>query len=671
MKKILSLLLALCGSALLSGCALLEENYWTSEESSSSESSVSSQEDSSELEDSFVQEDSSERESDSESVEEEVSSTPDSSEKEETPPAFRYTAFTADDEDLFLLYFDLVIPFAPTNEYYVEEEYDYDYGDVIINYWTVGNTKAEFDAYRQQFSSYTFVESYEDDYGDTCYLYQKGNVVVDMCYYYDEYDKTSYIDVYVYWDYSEDDNTGGSDNEGGNTGGGSTTVDGVLTNQGAGLPKGTNGVYTVDFTKGKYVENVTDQGYYLDGCPTLGSPAVLVIPVEFSDATASSKGYSVNNIKKVFNGSAGDTDYYSVHDYYYTSSYGQLDLDITVLDSWFRPKYSSSYYKTQTMDYYGTETEIGDQMILDEALTSLAKTMDLSKFDSDGNDVIDAVVLISTLDVDSEAESNLHWAYRYWNIYADDDGYYFEYDGVTANDYLWAPYQFMHEGYDRNGNPSYSDTSVMNTYTYIHEFGHVLGADDYYDTSYTNHPLEGLDVMDSMNGDHNPYTKFNFGWLTSSRLVVADGSITLTLEDFSKNGDTIIIANNWDEELGVYQEYYVLIYYKGTGLNGGDNGYFSRDGIVVYHVNASLYVDEESGTPYYDVYNNNTDPSDEYGTEDNLIELVKSTKDTYTYGAGDTISKTTKDDQGNTLSYVFTVDSLTDATATITFTKNK
>ena len=92
---------------------------------------------------------------------------------------------------------------------------------------------------------------------------------------------------------------------------------------------------------------------------------------------------------------------------------------------------------------------------------------------------------------------------------------------------------------------------------------------------------------------------------------------------------------------------------------------------MVYHVNASLYVDEESGEPYYDVYNNNTDPSDEYGTEDNLIELVKSTKDSYTYGVGDTISKTTKDDQGNTLSYVFTVDSLTDTTATITFTKNK
>jgi M6 family metalloprotease-like protein len=326
------------------------------------------------------------------------------------------------------------------------------------------------------------------------------------------------------------------------------------------------------------------------------------------------------------------------------------------------------------MDYYGEETEIGDQMILDEALTSLAKTMDLSKFDSDGNDVIDAVVLISTLNVDSEAESNLHWAYRYWNIYGDDDGYYFEYDGVTANDYLWAPYQFMHEGYDRNGNPVYSDTSVMNTYTYIHEFGHVLGADDYYDTSYTDHPLEGLDVMDSMNGDHNPYTKFNFGWLTSSRLVVADGSVTLTLEDFSKNGDTIILANNWDEELGAYQEYYVLIYYKGTGLNGGDNGYFSRDGIVVYHVNASLYVDEESGEPCYDVYNNNTDASDEYGTEDNLIEFVKSPDDTFTYATGDDSyrsSANVKDDSGNKIAYTFTVDSLTETTATITFTKNK
>ena len=113
-----------------------------------------------------------------------------------------------------------------------------------------------------------------------------------------------------------------------------------------------------------------------------------------------------------------------------------------------------------------------------------------------------------------------------------------------------------------------------------------------------------------------------------------------------------------------------MVYYTNNGLNSGDNGYFSRDGIVVYHINSSLYKEEYNGEIYYDVYNNNTDPSDPdgYGTENNLIEFVKSANDTYTYIAGDALP-TVKDDSGNTLGYTFTVDSLTADTATITFTK--
>jgi len=274
--------------------------------------------------------------------------------------------------------------------------------------------------------------------------------------------------------------------------------------------------------------------------------------------------------------------------------------------------------------------------------------------------------MINTLDIGDE---DFNWAYRYWNTYTDSEGYYYEYDGVSANDYLWASYFFMHESYTESGEAIYTDSSVMNTYTFIHEFGHFLGADDYYDTEYVDHPMNGYDIMDSaVFGDHNAYTKINYGWITESRLVVTDGSITLTLEDFSKSGDTIIIATNWDEKLGAYQEYYVLVYYKNTGLNAGDGaGYFEKEGIVVYHVNASLYKEELDGEVYYDVYNTNTDPSGDYGTENNLIEFVKTAEGEYVYVAGDTLSEVT-DDLGNKLGYTFTVVSLTEDTATVTFT---
>jgi len=441
----------------------------------------------------------------------------------------------------------------------------------------------------------------------------------------------------------------------------------LMTNEGAGLPEDSDGVYDVDFTKGNYVQNVTEQGYYMDGCPTTGTPAVLVIPVEFSDITAASKGYTIEDLEKIFNGSVGDTSYYSLHDYYFISSYNKLDLDVTVLDSWFRPANKSSYYADATYDYYGTEMSIGDQLILDEALAYLSTVMDLSEFDSDKNGMIDAVVMVNTLDIDAEEE--FRWAYRYWNVYTDDEGYYFEYDAVSANDYIWMSYQFMFEAYDEEtGEVNYDSTNPLNPYTFIHEFGHVLGADDYYDTSYVTSPMNGLDVMDAMVGDHNPYTKFNYGWITDSRLVVTDSTVTLTLEAFEKSGDTLILASNWDESLGAYQEYYVIMYYTATGLNSGEGGYFLRDGVVVYHINSTLYAEDYGDETYYDVYNNNTDVSDESGTKDNLVEYVQSSAGNYTYAEGDTLPEVV-DDLGNTLGYTFTVDSVTADCVTITFEK--
>ena len=574
----------------------------------------------------------------------------------------RYTSFTSQEKALFNTYFGFCIPFIPNDEYYLEE-YSFDYGDYIetgLNFYTYGNTKAEFNSYLTLLSSYTLTGTEVDEYGDTWYYYEiNSTVMLDISYY--EVDGNEYvIDLYVFT-YSDSDVSGGDDGGSGDTGGGSNTDYDVITNQGAGLPSDKDGVYDVDFTDADKVKDVTDQGSYLGGCPTTGSPAVLVIPVEFTDSRASAKGYTTDKLVSAFS-MGGNTDYYSVYDYYYISSYGKLTLDITVLDYWFCPQYESSYYYSATYDYYGENIMIGDQLVLDEALAYLSKFMDLSQFDSDNNGIIDSVVLVNTLDV---GEEDFYWAYRYWNIYTDDYGYFYEYDSVSANDYIWASYQFLYQTADDNGE-IYYDEDLINTYTFIHEFAHVLGLDDYYDTEYVSDPMNGLDVMDVMQGDHNPYSKFNLGWITSSRLVVTDSSVTLTLEAFAKGGDTIIIANNWDPTLGVYQEYYVIMYYTGEGLNGGDNaGYFVRDSIVVYHVNASLYKEVYEGETYYDVYNNNTDPSSSYGTEDNLIEYVKSAAGNYTYVEGDTIPTVT-DDNGNALSYTFVVDSINGDYATIT-----
>ena len=112
----------------------------------------------------------------------------------------------------------------------------------------------------------------------------------------------------------------------------------------------------------------------------------------------------------------------------------------------------------------GISADVGDQLVLDEALDYLEDIMDLSKFDSDGNGTIDSVVLITTLDIGS---ADYYWAYRYWNIHTDENGELKKYDGVYAYDYMWASYQFLFERIDEEGYAHY-DKPAMNTYTFIH-----------------------------------------------------------------------------------------------------------------------------------------------------------------------------------------------------------
>ena len=571
--------------------------------------------------------------------------------------------FTEEEKALFKEKFGFVIPFIKNTFYYVEK-YEYyeeveDQTKIGVRFSASDNTYEEFKAYLElynQENGYEIVGETPDFKEESTYgewYFHKNDYVIEVVYL--KVGEDSRVNVFVYKLFAEDQT--------------SQAKDGIelITNEGKGLPEGENGVYEVDFTEATDVKDVMGQGSHAYGCPTTGRQLnVLVIPVEFSDSTASSKGYTTEKIETAFNGKITSGAYSSVRDYYYQSSFGKLDVQFTVLEDWFMPQYESTHYAAQTMRILGMDKEIGDQIIMEEALAYLESYMDLSQFDSDGNDKIDAVVMINTLDISSG--KNFYWAYKYTNIYGSST-----YDEVSAYDYIWAPYQFLHDTGKYSEYGKIYDENLINTYTYIHEFGHILGADDYYDTAYLGcQTLEGKDVMDATYGDHNAYTKFHYGWLTNSRLVTAEKSVTLTLEDFSKNGDTIIIANNWDAELGIYQEYYLLVYYTNNGLNAGEKaGYFDKEGVLVYHINASLQreLDLITGEYIYNVYNRNTHGSSEYGTWDNLISYVKSADGGFVYEKGDTMPTNIKDDQSNEISYTFEVVAITKNEVTITFTK--
>ena len=105
------------------------------------------------------------------------------------------TAFTAEEIALFESYMGKAIPFAPTNEYYVQDFiYDYD----TIGYYTVGNTLGDFNSYRAGLTDYSFSAKYDDELGNTWYIYKSATMALELSYCtYEEGDDAEYM-IYVY-----------------------------------------------------------------------------------------------------------------------------------------------------------------------------------------------------------------------------------------------------------------------------------------------------------------------------------------------------------------------------------------------------------------------------------------------------------------------------------------
>mgnify|MGYP003294980108 CR=1 FL=1 len=86
------------------------------------------------------------------------------------------------------------------------------------------------------------------------------------------------------------------------------------------------------------------------------------------------------------------------------------------------------------------------------------------------------------------------------------------------------------------------DEAVVIGYGTARKIGTVVGAVSKV-SGETIAETPSTNVMDAMQGDHNPYTKFNYGWLTTSKLITTKSEVTVTLDAFVNSGDTVIIAN--------------------------------------------------------------------------------------------------------------------------------
>lgn len=359
--------------------------------------------------------------------------------------------------------------------------------------------------------------------------------------------------------------------------------------------------------------------------PSKGERNVLVIPMTFSDEKKPSSKYggtTLKDINAVYNGEEGTTSFYSVKEYYEKASYGQLKLNINVVQEWC--KLDKTLQELYDM---GTETMANQSWYaIDYAANWYQeKYGDISKYDTDKDGFIDSIIVIFSHDaytkkvwpyldgMPTEAEKALSWAFTFWT-YKEEANM----EVPETNAYNWISYGYMDEG----------KTSKPDPHTYIHEFGHLLGLTDYYDYDFLPDggrysPAGKVNMQDYNIGDQDSYSKFLLDWTIPS-VVTKEEEITIDV--YESSGDCILVPTSTNYSNSPLDEYLMIELYSPTGLNYVDSlntqepRNFTNVGIKIYHVDsrlAKIHWNEETQKSTFVEWTNN--PTYEYLTKNGQV----------------------------------------------------
>lgn len=253
--------------------------------------------------------------------------------------------------------------------------------------------------------------------------------------------------------------------------------------------------------------------------PLTGSPKCLVILVEFTDLK-----FSTKDAKQAFNNMLNQEGYNkdgaigSCRDYFRACSYGKFTPQIEAFGP-FTVSHNYSFYGANS----GSSDKNVKQMIEEACELCAESGVKLADYDNDKNGILDNVFVYYAGHNEAEGASANHiWPHRSslgGGIYV---------DGIQIYDYACTS-----ELKGANG------TSMAGIGTFCHEFSHVLGLSDVYNTDNSNDYTIGTwDLM--ANGNYNgggktPPThtageRFMLGWIKPEQLKEA-GAYTLAPSD--------------------------------------------------------------------------------------------------------------------------------------------
>lgn len=406
-------------------------------------------------------------------------------------------------------------------------------------------------------------------------------------------------------------------------------------------------------------------------CPSIGNVNLLVIPVHIPGDNTYYNEEVRKDIEEVFFGdsyaSESQLGFSSLTEYFYESSYGQLNFQGKVTN-WFNlEEYTNIQFPSEI-------TEGNDGTIVTEILEKAVdwaesfENIDLSQYDNNKDGSIDGVWLVyDHLDWKTEYEikkssdptyagAGLNTAF--WNFTGWDWLTVPNTNKPTTSAFSWASVSMMYTSYcERNtlGAPRLNNLSSipLDSHVFIHETGHLMGLDDYYASDNDlYHPVGKSTMMDQNVCDLDSYSKMLLGWVTPY-VVYGTSEILIPTATSSKHG-VIVIPTNHEEiselveqaniqgttknfvyEFNPFSEYIMIDLYSPDGLNeqdtfgktiyGKDKG-IETTGVRIYHIDSRIFkctiVDTINGSLItYDSNNYTWDGTDLEGNEAVLMPI--------------------------------------------------